>query len=94
MAEHTQDGLTVVSKPTYESVVSSMEKDRKLDKSFAEKVGQKIQKENPFVVKPLEDILQFYGEGEFGDGVAFGISIAYELLRNQSANDKLEEDYR
>jgi len=89
MAEYTTDGLPVVSKDTFESLVALAMRDKK--KKEADDFMQIVQRENPMIDGMLTMIVTKYGESDYSAGFAAGLRFTYELLMRQAAANKLEE---
>lgn len=89
--KYTPDGLPVVTEQTYESTISSIGKDLRLNESLGAELIRKIKRENPFINQVLENLVKTLGECDFVDGVNLGLISAYELLRRQSEANKLNE---
>lgn len=93
-AKYTPEGLPVVSKDNYESLIGIWMREwkRAQKKPTVEDVlVRRLEKDNPLIMKVVSGSVRSLGEGEFCDGLAFGVAMTYELLRRQSEANKLEK---
>ena len=91
MPKYTQDGLPVITKEIYESYFSLLKREIIKKDIVSSDFEERLREENPLLYNTLEQIVKECGKCEFSDGVSFGFFFVYEILRNQSAANKLNE---
>ncbi len=93
MTDTTPDGMPVISQETFATLGALVLRETKkspVGRDFA----RQLEHENPVIYHVLEQLLDSFGECEYCDGVGFGIYATYELLRRQSAANRLHKSYQ
>ncbi len=88
--KYTQDWLPVVSEETYKSLLGILQRESRRT-MFDSDVEERMRHENPRLLQILDQVLQAYGNGEFADGIAFGMMFTYNLLRRQMVAYNMEQ---
>ncbi len=90
MGKTTKDGLPVVSKEMFDSLISYSGREVGMGVPLRNSLYDELRKENPLVANIIDLTLKSQGEGEFYGGVFLGVTLAYKLLQGQAASNKLE----
>lgn len=90
MDKYTEEGLPVISKETFESLATYLDRELTRGSDFGVEVYDLLKKENPVITDVMQRALLRYPGTDFSDGVNFGVVFLYKLFKEQGASNELE----